>query len=111
MLLGNAPLNCETEVSMASPGVFKPVLEAPQHCRFCLPYLTHLFQLISSLVETAKPELGVSDKGDVQNMQCLGASRTVLKTSGLGHTEINILPHVTQNYSSLYSTTADLFAI
>ncbi len=28
----------------------------------CLPYLTHLIQLISSLVETARPELGVSEQ-------------------------------------------------
>ncbi len=28
------------------------------------PYQTHLIQLISTFVETAKPELGVSDKGD-----------------------------------------------
>ncbi len=27
----------------------------------CLPYLTHLIQLISSLVEAARHELGVSD--------------------------------------------------
>jgi len=33
----------------------------------CLPHLTHLIQLISSLVETARLELGVSDKGDIQN--------------------------------------------
>ncbi len=31
----------------------------------CLPYQTHLIQLISSLVDTARPELGVSDKGDM----------------------------------------------
>ncbi len=29
----------------------------------CLPYQTHLIQLISSVVETARPELGVSHKG------------------------------------------------
>ncbi len=33
-----------------------------------LPYQTHLIQLISSLVETARPELGVSDEGDIQNV-------------------------------------------
>ncbi len=35
----------------------------------CLPYLTHLIQLISSLVETARHDLGVSDKGEIQNVQ------------------------------------------
>ncbi len=29
----------------------------------CLPHLSHLIQLISSLVETARPEVGVSDIG------------------------------------------------
>ncbi len=40
----------------------KPVLEdpSPAHLVF-LPYLTHLIQLISSLVEAARHELGVSD--------------------------------------------------
>ncbi len=35
----------------------------------CLPYLTHLIQLISSLVENARHDLGVSDKGEIQNVQ------------------------------------------
>lgn len=48
----------------------------------CLPHLTHMIQLISSLVETTRPE--VSDKGDIQNVQCRGAPRTRLKTPGLG---------------------------
>ncbi len=34
-----------------------------------LLYQTHPIQLISSLVETARPELGVSDKGETQKMQ------------------------------------------
>ncbi len=38
----------------------------------CLPYQTHLIQLISSLVETARPELQVK-----------GACRTGLKTTAL----------------------------
>ncbi len=47
--------------------VFKPVLQAPCSAHFvCLPYQTHLIQLISSLIETARPESGVSDKGDIQ---------------------------------------------
>ncbi len=49
----------------------------------CLPYQTHLIQLISSLIETARPELGVFDKGDIQNMQGRGACRTGLKTTAL----------------------------
>ncbi len=49
----------------------------------CLPYQTHLIQLICSLVETARPELGVSDKGDIQNVQGRGACRTGLKTTAL----------------------------
>ncbi len=49
----------------------------------CLPNQTHLSQLISSLVQTARPELGVSDKGDKQNMQGRGAWRRGLKTTGL----------------------------
>ncbi len=39
---------------------------------------THLIQNISSLVETPRPELGVSDKGEMQNVQCWGASRNVI---------------------------------
>ncbi len=33
---------------------------------------THLIQLISSLVETPRPEMGLSDKGDLQNVQRWG---------------------------------------
>ncbi len=32
----------------------------------CLPFLTHLILLISSLVETARTKLGVSDKRDTK---------------------------------------------
>ncbi len=49
----------------------------------CLPYQTHLIQLISSLAETARPELGVFEKGDIQNVQGRGACRTGLKTTDL----------------------------
>ncbi len=49
----------------------------------CLPYLTHLIPLISSLVETAKTELGVLDKGDIQNVQDRGYSRAGLGSTGL----------------------------
>ncbi len=31
---------------------------------------------MSSLEETPGPEMGVSDKGDIQNVQCCGAPRT-----------------------------------
>ncbi len=54
----------------------------------CLPYQTHLIQLISSLVETARHELGVSDKGDIQNMQGRGACRTGLKTTVLDKSKL-----------------------
>ena len=41
--------------------VFNPVLEASLPCTFCIsPHLTHQFQIISSLIETARPDLGVS---------------------------------------------------
>ncbi len=54
-------------------------LEAPQHCMFpCLPSQTHLIQIISSLVETPRPEMGVSEKGEMQNVHCWGASRNVV---------------------------------
>ncbi len=36
-----------------------------------------LIQLISSLVATPRPEMGVSGKGDMQNVQCWGGSRNV----------------------------------
>ncbi len=48
-------------------------------------WFSHLIQLISSLVETEKTELGVSDKGDIQNVQGRGACRTGLKTTALRH--------------------------
>ncbi len=51
----------------------------------CLPYQTHLIQLISSLVETTSPESGVYDKGDIQNVQGRGACRTGLKTTAIEH--------------------------
>lgn len=47
-------------------------LSKPNTAHFvCIPYPTRiqLIQLISSLVETARPEVGVSDKGDIQNVQ------------------------------------------
>ncbi len=44
--------------------VFKPVPGDPSTAHFAfLPHLTHL---ISSLVETARPELGVTDKGEIR---------------------------------------------
>ncbi len=58
-------------------GLPNSFLEPPQHCTFCLLYQSHLFQLISSLVATPRPEMGVSDKGDMQNVQCWGGSRIV----------------------------------
>ncbi len=37
-------------------------------CFPCPLNQTHLIQIISSLVETPRPELGVSDKGEMQNV-------------------------------------------
>lgn len=39
-----------------------------------LPHLTHLIQL-SSLVQIARLELGLSDEGDIQNVQWWGGSK------------------------------------
>lgn len=33
----------------------------------CVPYLSHIIYIIWSLVQAPKPELGVSDKKDIQN--------------------------------------------
>ncbi len=60
----------------------------------CIPYQTHLIQFISLLVETARPELGVSDKGDIQNVQGRGACRTGLKTTGLKHLCLSSFQHL-----------------
>ncbi len=67
------------EINLLRAVVFNPVLQAPLPSIICFPNQTHLIQL----EETARPELGVSDKGDIQNMQCRGACRTGLKTTGL----------------------------
>ncbi len=55
-------------------------LEPPIHCTFCM-YQTHLIQHISSLEETVRPELGVSDKEDTKNVRGRGACWTGLKTT------------------------------
>uniref|UniRef100_A0A8C1UDJ8 Tc1-like transposase DDE domain-containing protein n=1 Tax=Cyprinus carpio TaxID=7962 RepID=A0A8C1UDJ8_CYPCA len=52
----------------------------------CLPYLTHLIPLISSLIETARTKLGMSALGDIQNVQGRGSSRTGLGSTALGYT-------------------------
>ncbi len=44
---------------------------------FHVTLIKHLIRIISSLVETPRPELGVSDKGEIQTVQCWGASRNV----------------------------------
>ncbi len=49
----------------------------------CLPRLTHLIQLISSLVESARLEMGVAYERDIQNVWCLGVPRTGLRTTVL----------------------------
>ncbi len=38
----------------------------------CLPHLSHLIQLISSLVETVRPEMGMSDIGRHKKCAVLG---------------------------------------
>ncbi len=51
----------------------------PQHCIFpCHLNQTHLIQIIISLVETPRPEMGVPDKGEMQNVQCCRASMNVV---------------------------------
>lgn len=50
-----------------------------------LPQLTHLIQLISSFVQTAKPELDVSEKVD-KNVQHKGSTRAGLGTPYLNNT-------------------------
>ncbi len=42
-------------------------------CFPCLLNQTHLIQIISSLVETPRPEMGLSDKGEMHNLQCWGS--------------------------------------
>lgn len=68
-------LFCEHHLDQ--PGVFKPVPEDPKHS---LCHLTHLIPLISSLEEATRPEVGVTDKGDVQFW---GSSGKGLKTLDL----------------------------
>ncbi len=51
----------------------------------CLPHLTHLIQLISSLVESARLEMGVTYERDIQNVWWLGVPRTGLRTTALHH--------------------------
>ncbi len=47
----------------------------------CLPHLTHLIQLISSLVESARLEMGVAYERDIHNVWWLGVPRTGLRTT------------------------------
>ncbi len=70
----------------------------------CLPHLTHPIQLISSLVETARPELGVSDKWDIQNVQSRGASRTGLKTTDIDYNNKSLIAHI--HHRDVYVTSA-----
>ncbi len=49
----------------------------------CLPHLTHLIQLISSLVESARLEMGVAYERDIQNVWWLGVPRTGLRTTAI----------------------------
>jgi len=52
-------------------------------CFPCLLDQTHLIQIISSLAETPRPEMGVSDKGDMQNISNIPG--TWLGTTALGY--------------------------
>ncbi len=47
----------------------------------CLPFQTHPVQVLQSLLMSWWVESGVSDKGDIQNVQGRGACRTGLKTT------------------------------
>lgn len=58
--------------SVNDPG---PGVSCTAHFR-CHPNKTHLIQLISSSVQTLRPKIGVSDKGDIKNVHCWGNSRT-----------------------------------
>ncbi len=50
-------------------------LEDPRHCMFSLSPQWNMIQIISSLVETPRPELDVSDKGKMQKVHCWGGLR------------------------------------
>ncbi len=57
----------------------KWTLRAPNTEHFACQFnQIHLIQVISSLVEIPSPNMGVSDKGDMQNVQCWGAPGTWL---------------------------------
>ncbi len=49
----------------------------------CFPYLTHLIHVLQSLLTSWWVESGVLEKGDIQNVQGYGSSRT-----GLGSTDL-----------------------
>ncbi len=68
--------------------VLKPVLGPPTTAYFvCLPHLTHLIQVISSSVESARLEMGVAYERDIQNVWWLGVPRTGLRTTALQRVE------------------------
>ncbi len=52
-------------------------------CFPCHLNQTHLIQIIISLVETPRSELGVSVKGEMQNVQCGGPPGTWLGTTAV----------------------------
>ncbi len=55
-------------------------LEDPNTAHFtCLLNQAHMIQVTYSLVETHRLEMGVSDKGDMQNVQCWGSFRNVVE--------------------------------
>ncbi len=84
--------------------VFKPVLQAPLPWTFCVSLIRHLIQLISSLVETARPELGVTESETyIQNVQGRGACRTGLKTTAIMLSKIAMHTSVEIIFKMLYT--------
>ncbi len=67
-------------------------------CFVCLPHLTHLIQLISSLVGSARLEMGVTYERAIQNVLWLGVPRTGLRTTDLDHGVGNVGPGVPMSY-------------
>lgn len=56
------------------------ILEPCSTAQFtCLLNQKHLIQVLSSLVETPGPEIGMSDKGAMQNVQCWGDSMNMVE--------------------------------
>ncbi len=68
----------------STPVVFKPVLQAPLPCTFCMCPLSDTPDSAHQLVSRdCKTWTGCVDKGHIQNVQGRGACRTGLKTTAL----------------------------